>query len=45
MLQAGPNTLTWDGRGEGARVLSNGVYFVQASVDGARLEQRVILLH
>jgi hypothetical protein len=44
LMPAGPNSLTWDGRGEGARVLPNGVYFVQANVDGARLEQRVILL-
>ncbi len=43
-LPAGPNALVWDGRGDGARSLASGVYFVQVDVDDSRLEQRVVLL-
>ncbi|HJZ57651.1 MAG TPA: MXAN_6640 family putative metalloprotease, partial [Gemmataceae bacterium] len=44
-MPAGSNTLVWDGHGEAARALPSGIYFIQAQVDGVRLERSVVLLH
>lgn len=43
-LPAGRHLVSWDGRGEGGRVLPGGIYFARLEAEGARLMQRVTKL-
>jgi FlgD Ig-like domain len=39
----GQHALRWDGRDELGRLVANGVYFVELSVGGSRMQERVIV--
>jgi flagellar hook assembly protein FlgD len=43
-LEAGTHRLTWDGRNEQGQMVSSGVYLYRASIDGERMERKVVML-
>ena len=43
-MLSGPQTLTWDGRGEHGESLGSGVYFCRIEVPGQSEQKKLVLL-